>query len=61
MLKTHIAKRKDHRCTECGRRIPIKARYFSDEGGDIRVHTNCLNFENEEILPDMYNFTRPKK
>ena len=59
-METHIATRKNHRCSECGKRIPIGARYFADCDGGIREHTNCLDFENEDVLPIEYNSNRTK-
>lgn len=58
VVKTHIAKRKDHRCSLCGRRIPVGARYWSSEDGLHREHTNCLDFEKEELLAPGYNQNR---
>lgn len=57
-METHIAKRKTHRCDLCGRRIPIGARYFCDENGDNREHTNCLDFTDEPLLNFWYNKDR---
>lgn len=59
-MEAHIATRKDHRCDICEKRIPIGARYFSIDSGSVREHTNCLDFENEEYLPVMYNNHRTK-
>lgn len=59
-METHIATRKDHRCFECGKRIPIGARYFCEEGGGMRTHTNCMDFEDEDVLPIGYNWNRTK-
>jgi hypothetical protein len=57
-MEVHTATRKDHRCNECGRRIPIGAKYFVENDGEIREHTNCLLFENEPLLPAGYNQNR---
>lgn len=54
-MKIHKA-RKNHRCGECGRLIPIGSRYWRDYdegnyhddlGHDNKTHTNCLEFENQ--------------
>lgn len=63
---SHVATKKDHRCSACGRRIPIGARYFVTGNGEhglahretAREHTNCLEFENEPELPAGYNTNR---
>ena len=60
-MEVHTATRKDHRCSECGRRIPIGAKYFSENGGESREHTNCLLFEHEALLPSDYNQNRKLK
>lgn len=57
-METHIAKRKDHRCDTCGRRIPLNVRYFSKDSGKFKEHTNCMSFESEDILPPAYNSSR---
>lgn len=57
-MKIHLARRKDHRCSECGRKIPIGSKYWSNESGSIRQHTNCLLFEDQPLLPDGYNDDR---
>jgi hypothetical protein len=54
----HIAKRKDHRCDLCGRRIPIGTRYWADKDGQRREYTNCLDYEKEILLPAGYNHNR---
>lgn len=60
-MKIHTATRKDHRCDECGRKIPVGARYWSSDDGGRREHTNCLEFEDQPLLDDGYNQNRPKK
>lgn len=57
-MKIHLAKRKDHRCSECGRKIPIGSKYWSNESGTIRQHTNYLLFEDQPLLPEHYNDLR---
>lgn len=57
-MATHIATRKDHRCYLCGRRIPIGARYFCNDDGDNREHTNCLDYADEPLLKPGYNQNR---
>ena len=58
---TSIATRKDHRCDECGRRIPIGARYWVSENGGFRQYTNCLEYTKEPLLDMGYNQLRPKR
>jgi len=60
-METHIANRKDHRCDECGRKIPIGARYFSKDGGDHREHSNCMDYEAQPLLEEFYNKNRSNK
>lgn len=57
-MKIHVAKKKDHRCSECGRLIPIGHKYWSNDTGEIRQHTNCLLYEDQPILPAGYNNDR---
>lgn len=60
-MKTHKATKKDHRCDLCGKRIPIGARYFCDDDGQNREHTNCEEFKKEDDLPKGYNQDRRKR
>jgi DNA repair exonuclease SbcCD ATPase subunit len=56
-LKIHKAQ-KDHKCFVCGRKIPKGHKYWRDyeEGGDdgalkdIKEHTNCELYNQQEIL-----------
>lgn len=57
-LVTRIAKQKEHRCTSCGRKIPIGHRYWSRDAGEFREHTNCDLYRKEELLPDGFNKNR---
>ena len=57
-METHVATRKPHRCSLCCRRIPIGSRYFSAGDGEVREHTNCLDFEAEPLLVDGFNQNR---
>ena len=55
---TAIATRKAHRCSECGRRIPIGERYWASDCGRWREHTNCEDFKDQPELPAGYNQNR---
>lgn len=55
-METHIA-RKEHRCDECGRRIPIGSKYFSNVA-ENRQHTNCLLYKDEPMLKIEFNMNR---
>lgn len=54
MLKIHKAK-KNYRCNECGRLIPVGTKYWRDYEATIefgcikndKEHTNCLDFEDQ--------------
>ncbi|MBS1170127.1 MAG: hypothetical protein H6R01_1045 [Burkholderiaceae bacterium] len=62
-LKSHIA-RKEHRCDECGRKIPAGARYWrrhTEHDIDHREHTNCADFEREPVLHPEFNTNRGLK
>lgn len=61
MIRIVNALRKDHRCTLCGRRIAVGTKYWADETGDTREHTNCELYVTEELLPEGYNQNRPRK
>lgn len=53
---------KEHRCDSCGRLIPVGHKYWRkfDEKKmiDHREHTNCLNYETFEDLPQGFNQNR---
>ena len=55
-METHIATKKEHRCSACGRKIPLGARYFYDNG--IIEHTNCLDYANQPMLELFFNQNR---
>ena len=57
-METHVAKHKPHRCDICGKRIPIGARYFSEDGGVVREHTSCVQYDNEPLLEIGFNQDR---
>lgn len=57
-METHIASRKEHRCDKCGRRVPIGARYFFDNG--LVEHYNCLDFEDQPILDVGFRYAKRK-
>lgn len=57
-MSIHTATKKDHRCTLCGKRIPLGAKYWSSPTGGRREHTNCDVYTREPDLPDGYNHNR---
>ena len=58
------ASRKEHRCDECGRLIPVGAKYWRDyeeSETDRREHTNCMDFVKQPALPLGFNSDRSSK
>lgn len=53
---------KEHRCTECGRLIPVGHKYWKKfdpkKGIDRREHTNCLDYREHELLNANFNKNR---
>lgn len=60
-LVMRVAKRKEHRCTTCGKKIPLGHKYWSKDEGQFREHTNCDLYSKEETLPDGFNRNRKIK
>ena len=64
-LQTHIATKKEHRCTTCGRRIPIGARYFSKWNPEaheytLLEHTDCESYQSEPLIKPIPSCPRSK-
>ena len=59
-LKLQVA-RKDHRCTNCGKRIPKGHKYWRqyDDLTDRKEHTNCLEYKDEPEYPRFPRRTKP--
>ncbi len=64
-LRCRTAK-KEHRCDECGRLIPVGDKYWrkhtesQNTETNFRQHTNCLNYKSAELLPVGFNQNRRK-
>lgn len=57
-----VEARKRHRCTNCGRLIPVGSHYWRtwNESSDKREHGNCLDNEDQPMLEDGFNQNRTK-
>ena len=66
MTPKFVKARKPHRCTNCGRLIPVGTNYwctYSEALGeevDKREHGNCLDNENQPLLDMGFNQNRYK-
>lgn len=60
-IRLSVAKRKEHRCSTCGRKIPLGHKYWVKNEGQFREHTNCNLYVKEELLPDGFNRNRKLK
>lgn len=45
---------KDHRCDRCDRRIPAGHKFWTDNIRGWVEHTNCLDYEKEDLLPHTF-------
>lgn len=57
--------RKEHRCDECGRLIPLGHKYWArwkeSPPVDHREHTNCLAYRDAELLHPHFNKDRSRR